>query len=59
MIDFRPACAFLNAGRGGTVYVGLKKTGLVYGVEVSRKQVSEIAIWSYICMLFYDDPKVS
>ncbi|XP_028404921.1 uncharacterized protein LOC114527466 [Dendronephthya gigantea] len=34
----RAACAFLNAGRGGTVYLGVKKTGLVYGVEVSRKQ---------------------
>ena len=36
---YRPACAFLNAGNGGTVYLGVKKTGIVHGIEISRKDV--------------------
>ena len=40
----RPGCGFLNAGKGGTVYLGVKKSGIISGVEISRKDVS-LASW--------------
>ena len=37
--SFRSLCAFLNSDKCGTVYLGIRKDGIVAGLKIDRKQV--------------------
>ena len=39
-MSFRSLCAFLNSGKCGTVYFGIRRDGVVAGLKIKRKQVS-------------------
>ena len=36
---YRSLCAFLNSGKCGTVYLGIRKDGIVAGLKINKKQV--------------------
>ena len=42
--SLRSLCAFLNSGKCGTVYLGIRKDGVVCGVNVGRKEVHLVNI---------------
>ena len=39
LFSFRSLCAFLNSDKCGTVYLGIRKDGIVAGLKIDRKQV--------------------
>ena len=39
-VSFRSICAFLNSGKCGTVYLGIRHDGVVAGLRIDRKQVN-------------------
>ena len=39
MFSFRSLCAFLNSDKCGTVYLGIRKDGVIAGLKIDRKQV--------------------
>ena len=43
--SLRSLCAFLNSGKCGTVYLGIRKDGVVCGVNVGRKEVHLVNIY--------------
>ena len=44
----RPICGFLNSGKCGTVYVGIRSDGVVAGVRVDRKQVKHLISCQFV-----------
>ena len=40
-VSFRSICAFLNSGKCGTVYLGIRHDGVVAGLRIDRKQVND------------------
>lgn len=44
-LSLRSLCAFLNSGKCGTVYLGIRKDGVVCGVNVGRKEVHLVNIY--------------
>lgn len=33
-------CSLMNAGKGGALYLGVEHTGVVMGINITRKQVN-------------------
>ena len=59
-VSFRSLCAFLNSGKCGTVYFGIRRDGVVAGLKISRKEVSPGALhYFYCCYCFISGPIVS
>lgn len=46
----RSLCAFLNSGKCGTVYLGIRKDGVVCGVNVGRKERDQLRLGVDECM---------
>ena len=44
---FRSLCAFLNSDKCGTVYLGIRKDGVVAGLKIDRKQVISLNVYIY------------
>ena len=44
-LSLRSLCAFLNSGKCGTVYLGIRKDGVVCGVNVGRKEVHLVSLF--------------
>ncbi|KAK2551490.1 hypothetical protein P5673_027680 [Acropora cervicornis] len=42
--DFRSLCAFLNSGKCGTVYCGIRRDGVVAGLKIKRKQRDQLRL---------------
>ena len=41
--SLRSLCAFLNSGKCGTVYLGIRQDGVVAGIRIDRKEVHLIS----------------
>ncbi|KAJ7361741.1 hypothetical protein OS493_014381 [Desmophyllum pertusum] len=46
----RSLCAFLNSGKCGTVYLGIRKDGIVAGLKIDRKQRDQLRLGVDECM---------
>lgn len=58
-MSFRSLCAFLNSGKCGTVYFGIRRDGVVAGLKIKRKQVGPGSLLSFsLCCCFISCPMV-